>query len=79
MSSAGVYSGQLIRVTGSSFDAAPFVALNPAVNATVVGNMRAQFTNGNSGTLTYDVNGVTVTKTIERQVFGSFPTECTPP
>lgn len=77
--SAGVYSGQLIRVTGSSFDAAPFVALNPAVNATVVGNMRAQFTNGNSGTLTYDVNGVTVTKTIERQVFGSFPTECTPP
>ena len=38
-----------------------------------------QHDNGNSGTLTYDVNGVTVTKTIERQVFGSFPTECTPP
>jgi hypothetical protein len=77
--SFGVYSGQLVKVTGSAFDAVPFVALNPAVNATVVGNMRVQFTDGNTGTLTYDINGQTVSKSIQREVFGSFPTECTPP
>jgi hypothetical protein len=77
--SAGVYSGQLVKVTGSAFDAVPFVPLNPAVNATIVGNMRVEFTDGNTGTLTYDINGQSVTKSIQREVFGSFPTECTPP
>lgn len=77
--SGGVYSGQLVKVTGSAFDAVPFVPLNPAVNATIVGNMRVEFTDGNTGTLTYDVNGQSVTKSIQREVFGTFPSECTPP
>nr|MBP8120974.1 hypothetical protein [Burkholderiales bacterium] len=77
--SAGVYSGDLVRVTGSAFNAAPFVPLNPAINAARVGNMRVEFTNGNAGQLTYDVNGQTVTKTIERQVFDSFRPDCDQP
>ncbi|MBL8514616.1 MAG: trypsin-like peptidase domain-containing protein [Betaproteobacteria bacterium] len=77
--SAGVYSGDLLRVTGSAFNASPFIPLNPAVNATNVGKMRVSFTNGNAATLTYDVNGSAVTKPIERLVFGAFPPECSPP
>jgi hypothetical protein len=73
------FQGDLIRATGSAFNAIPFVPLNPAINATRVGNMRVQFTNGNAGQLTYDVNGQTVTKTIERQVFDAFKPECEAP
>ncbi|MBL8519413.1 MAG: hypothetical protein JNK75_01970, partial [Betaproteobacteria bacterium] len=77
--SAGIYTGDLLRVNGSAFDASPFTPLNPATNVTRVGNMRVQFTNGNTGTLTYDVNGSQVVKSIQRQVFGTFPPECSPP
>jgi lysyl endopeptidase len=77
--STGVYAGELNRVTGSAFNAAPFTPLNPATNITRVGNMRVQFTNGNAATLTYDINGSQVVKPIERLVFDGFPTECSPP
>jgi lysyl endopeptidase len=73
------FQGDLIRATGSAFNAVPFTPLNPAINATRVGNMRVQFTNGNAGQLTYDVNGQSVTKTIERQVFDAFRPECEAP
>lgn len=76
---ANDYSGDLVRVSGSAFDAQPFMPLVPSVNATRVGNMRVQFTNGNAGTLTYDVNGVTVSKSIQRQVFDTFPSTCEAP
>ena len=77
--SADIYQGDLLRVTGSAFNAAPFVPLNPAVNAARAGNMRVQFTDGNTGTLTYDINGQQVTKAITRQVFDSFKTVCEKP
>ena len=77
--STGIYQGDLARVTGSAFNAVPFTPLNPAVNASRAGNMRVQFTNGNAATLTYDVSGQQVTKTIERQVFDPFRTECKKP
>ena len=83
--SNGEFSGDLLRVTGSAFNATPFVPLNVATNVTKVGTMRVrpvisptQF-NSNSATLTYDVNGVQVVKQIQRQVFGVFPTECAAP
>jgi hypothetical protein len=75
----GVYQGDLLRVTGSAFSAAPFIPLNPAVNASRVGSMRVEFSDGNAGTLTYDVNGQSVTKTIERQVFDFFKPLCEKP
>lgn len=81
--SAGVYSGDLARVTGSAFNAVPFTPINPSINAMRVGNMRVEFTNGNAATLTYDVNGTQVVKTIERQLFGplpaNLPSTCSPP
>jgi hypothetical protein len=70
----GSYSGSLYRTTGPSFSALPW---NPAsVGVTEVGTMRVAFTDGANGTLTYTVNGTTVTKSITRQVFGTQTTVC---
>ena len=66
------YSGTLYRSTGPAFNASPWTAATP----TAVGNMTLQFTNGNSGTLTYTFNGVTVTKSIVRDVFGAVRVQC---
>jgi hypothetical protein len=38
--------------------------------------MSFAFTDGNAGTLTYSFNGVTVSKAIQRQVFGPIKTQC---
>ena len=78
-STVDVFQGDLLRVTGSAFNASPFIPLNAATNVTRVGNMRVEFKNGNSATLIYDVNGVPVTKNIERQVFDAFRSECEDP
>lgn len=73
------FEADLLRVTGSAFNAVPFVPLNAATNVTKVGTMRAVFTDGNTATLTYDINGVAVTKAITRQVFGEFRPDCDRP
>jgi len=74
--SVGAYSGQLFRTRGPAFNASPWV-LPPNPNE-LVGNMTFSFTDGNTGTLTYTVNGVSVTKSIQRQVFGNLRTDCEP-
>ena len=79
LTAARTFEGDLLRVTGSAFNANPFIALNPSTNTMRVGNMRVEFTNGNSAQLTYDVNGQSVAKTIERQVFDAFRPECEAP
>ncbi len=76
---AEVFQGDLLRVTGSAFNANPFIPINAAANTTRVGNMRVEFIDGNSAKLTYDVNGQPVTKTIERQVFDELRPECSAP
>ena len=68
----GSYQGSLYRTSGPAFNAVPF----GSVTLSTVGSMRITFTGDNSATLTYTVNGVEVTKSITRQVFGSPPT-CT--
>ena len=71
---AGLYSGTLYRTTGPPFNAVPF---DPAkVAATAVGTATFTFTDGNTGTFNYTVNGVTQTKAITRQVFVSPGTVC---
>lgn len=67
-----VFSGTLYRTTGPVFNTVPWIpiAIMP------VGNMRLEFSNGNSASLTYDVNGISVTKQIQRQVFGVPATAC---
>ena len=69
---AGRYSGALYRTTGPAFNASPWT---PATSIPV-GNMAFTFTDGNTGTMTYDVDGVHVTKQIQRQVFSSPKTQC---
>ncbi len=66
------YSGTLYRTSGPAFNALPWTPATP----TPVGTMSFAFRDGNDGTLTYDVGGVTVTKQIQRQVFASPATEC---
>jgi hypothetical protein len=68
------FTGDLLRTTGPAFDAAPFTAIG-ASNVTNVGTMTLAFT-GDTGTVTYSVNGVTVVKQIQKQVFGSRAAVC---
>jgi hypothetical protein len=70
----GTYSGTLYRTTGPPFDAVPFVA--SAVTATAVGTASFTFTDGNTGTFDYTVNGVTQSKPITREVFATPGTVC---
>lgn len=66
------FSGALYRTSGPVFNASPWA---PATS-TQVGTMTVAFTHGNSATLTYSYNGVSVTKQIRRQVFGSVKPAC---
>jgi hypothetical protein len=73
-SAAAAYTGTLYRTTGPPFSAVPF---NPSqVVATPVGTLTLTFTNGNSGTFAYVVNGVSQSKAITRQVLRTPGTIC---
>jgi hypothetical protein len=65
--SGAAFSGPLYQTTGPYFGAATF---NPAsVAATQQGAMTVAFANAYSGSLTYSVGAVNVTKSIVRQTF----------
>lgn len=59
------FSGTLYQTTGPAFSA-PWTGGPPP---TAVGSMSISFSGTNAGTLTYTVNGVTVSKAIERQTW----------
>jgi hypothetical protein len=69
----GSYFGELYQTAGPAFNAQPWTG----VGVTQVGTMRLRFTNGETGTLEYTAYGITVTKTITRQVFSSPVPLCT--
>ena len=70
----GVYAGTLYQTTGPPFNAVPF---NPAsVANTAVGNATLTFTDGNTGTFAYTVNGVAQVKAITHEVLANSPTSC---
>lgn len=71
---SGGYTGALYRASGPAFNADPWT--HPAL--TQVGNLTLTFANGNAATAVYTVNGVTVTKQIQRYVFGMPKTDCEP-
>jgi hypothetical protein len=67
----GVYSGALYTTTGPAFSAMPF---NPTqVMATQVGTGTITFSDANDASFAYTVNGVSQTKAITREVFGTLP------
>ena len=74
LQSDGSYQGVLYRTTGPAFNTVPFTG--SAVAATSVGTMRIAFSGTNSATLTYTFNGTQVTKSLQRQAFGTVA-ECT--
>jgi len=71
----GSYQGTLYRPSGPPFNANPFTPITEA-DLTPVGTMSFRFSNGESGTLSYTVNGVPVTKAITRLVFASPVAAC---
>ncbi len=70
--SSASFSGTLYRTTGPAFDAVPWTP----IASTPVGTMSFSFTDGNDGTLTYSVDGVTVTKAIQRETFAPLRPMC---
>jgi hypothetical protein len=74
----GVYAGTLFQLTGPPFDAVPFPPLGSPGGATgiVVGTGTITFTGSNDASFAYTVNGISQTKTVVRQAFGTLPT-CT--
>jgi hypothetical protein len=70
----GSFSGDLLRTTGPSFDTVPWTPL--AVTNTTAGTMHVAFSDGVTGTLTYSVDGTSVTKAIQREVFGTTQSVC---
>ena len=67
----GSFRGELYRATGPVFSASPWTPVSLAQ----VGTLQVSFASVDAGTLSYTVNGVAVTKSIERQRF-STPTSC---
>jgi len=71
------FSGTLYRTSGPAFNASPFPPLTIA-NVSAVGGMSISFSGSNAATLNYTANGVSVTKAIQMQVYGSRPASCAP-
>jgi hypothetical protein len=71
----GVYAGEVITVTGPSFDAVPWD--RSTVVETTVGTMIVAFSDADNGVLHYTVNGITQTKPITRQLFAEPVPVCT--
>ena len=66
-----VYAGTFFQTRGPAFSAVPF---SPAgVTATPVGSGTLTFSDANNGSFAYTVNGISQTKPITRQVFGTLP------
>jgi hypothetical protein len=71
------FVGDLLRTTGSAFNAVPFTPIGDS-NLTKVGTMSVAFSEANIATLTYTVNGIEVRKPIQRQVYGTRAANCMP-
>jgi hypothetical protein len=69
------YAGAVYRTTGPAFNAEPF---NPAqIVVTQVGTATLSFTDGDNGSFSYTVNGISQVKPITRQVFAFPVSTCT--
>jgi hypothetical protein len=72
---ANTWAGKLYRTTGPSFNANPF---DPALIVTTeVGTGTFTFTDSDTGSFAYTLNGVTQTKPIMREVFATPVPTCT--
>ena len=72
----GTFSGDLYRTTGPSFNAVPFASIEFPRNYTRVGTMTLSFSDTNTGTMSYNVDGKTQSKSITRFNFVAQPPAC---
>jgi hypothetical protein len=71
------FEGAINRATGTPFDR---INAQPALGTVAVaGSIRFDFTNGETGTMRYTLDGITQTKSIQRFVFASPTTVCASP
>lgn len=75
LQSGSTYVGDLYRTTGPPFNAVPFTPITSA-NVTRVGSMSVTFSGSNTASLNYSVDGIAVSKLIEKQVYGSRAANC---
>jgi hypothetical protein len=66
------YTGAIYTTRGPAFDASPWTP----ITVTEVGSMTLRFLSGDRATLAYTYDGATVSKTIQRQVFGAAAPAC---
>ena len=71
-SAPNVYTGVLYSTTGPAFNAVPFDPVQ--VMSTQVGTGTITFTDASNASFNYTAKGITQTKAITRQVFGTLPT-----
>jgi hypothetical protein len=67
-----IFAGTLYRTAGPPFNASPW----RPITFREVGTMQVEFTDGNSATLVYSVDGIEVRKQVIRQVFAVPAPEC---
>jgi hypothetical protein len=70
--SEGVYSGGIATTMGPSYASVPFIPSR--VSRTQVGTGTLTFSDPNTGSFEYTVNGITQSKAITHQIFGPMPT-----
>jgi hypothetical protein len=71
------WSGAIFQTTGPAFSAVPWDQTK--VKATQVGTGTLRFTDANNGSFAYNVNGVSQTKNITRQIYATPASTCTVP
>jgi len=76
LASGTTYSGTLYRTRGPAFNAVPFT-WNPTSDLNAVGTMTVTFAASDRAALSYTYNGVAVSKTIMKQVYGARAANCT--
>jgi hypothetical protein len=71
----GMYSGTLYQLTGPPFNSVPFPPIGSpgGAVAAAVGSGTLTFSDANNGSFAYAVNGISQTKAITREVFGTVP------
>lgn len=75
--SPGNFTGTLYRTRGPGFNASPFTSIAFPDNYTTVGSLTLSFTDANTGTMSYTVNGISQTKPIGRYIYAASGTNCT--
>jgi hypothetical protein len=72
---AGKFEGDVYRTVGPGFSAEPFTPV-PTSNYTNMGRLTVTFSDANTGSMTYTINGVTKTTPISRYVFATPAPAC---